>query len=146
MPVPLGIFHQIRLTEPIVEQAQPMEERQFSNGERFLIQRGAPILMFFPTGTIFNKIIASPSIHGEPPFPMYGTSEPIAGVRYEVMLGTDNNFANRKNIVAQFPPTRFKGYFLGGRRSSRITRKKEKKAKKTKKAKKAKKTRNLKTQ
>ena len=139
MPVPLGIFHQIRLTEPILTQAQPMEERQFSNGGRFLVESGAPTQILFPIGTIFNKIIAHPTTQGTPPSPMYGTSEPIAGVRYEVMLGTDDDFANRKNIVAQFPPTRFKGYFLGGRRSSRTTRKKAK----AKNAKNAKKTRNL---
>jgi hypothetical protein len=124
MPVPSGAFDkQIKLLRPMTEYAQPMERREFMPGMfNWHAVPNPPEFITFPANTVFSQIHATPSncSVGHPDTNVYGTSDPIHGVRYRLKIGKDADFANARTNED------YLGYFLGGktRRNKRMSRRK----------------------
>ena len=124
MPVPFGAHEkQIKLLQPITEYAQPMERREFMPGMfNWHAVPNPPELITFPANTVFSQIHATPSncSVGHPDTKVYGTSDPIHGVRYRLKIGKDAEFADARTNED------YRGYFLGGktRGNKRMSRRK----------------------
>jgi len=121
MPVPFGAHNlQIKLLQSLTTFAQPMERVEFMPGMFHWQAVPNPLeQVTFPAKTVFSRISAIPSHSsvGNPSSEVSGLSDPIHGVRYHAVIGTDAAFANSRTTE------NYQGYFMGGGQRRRTMRK-----------------------